>query len=55
MDIPMPVTDGLDATARILAADPATRLLMEPHARDRAQLIIVADESGLVTPQSPAA
>ena len=31
------------------------RLLMKLHARDRAQLIIVAYESGLVTPQTPAA
>ncbi len=28
MDIRMPVMDGLDATARILAADPATKVLM---------------------------
>ena len=31
------------------------RLLMKLRARDRAQLIIVAYESGLVTPQTPAA
>jgi DNA-binding NarL/FixJ family response regulator len=47
--------------ARRLYVSPATakthvaRLLMKLDARDRAQLIIVAYETGLVTPQSPAA
>jgi DNA-binding NarL/FixJ family response regulator len=47
--------------ARRLYVTPATakthvaRLLMKLDARDRAQLIIVAYESGLVTPQKPVA
>ena len=47
--------------AKRLYVSPATakthvaRLLMKLDARDRAQLIIVAYETGLVTPQSPAA
>jgi DNA-binding NarL/FixJ family response regulator len=47
--------------AQQLYVSPATakthvaRLLMKLDARDRAQLIIVAYESGLITPQTPAA
>ena len=47
--------------AQRLYVSPATakthvaRLLMKLHARDRAQLIIVAYESGLITPQRPVA
>jgi DNA-binding NarL/FixJ family response regulator len=47
--------------AQRLYVSPATakthvaRLLMKLDARDRAQLIIVAYESGLITPQTPAA
>ena len=47
--------------AQRLYVSPATakthvaRLLMKLNARDRAQLIILAYESGLVTPQTPAA
>ena len=47
--------------AERLYVSPATakthvaRLLMKLNARDRAQLIIVAYESGLITPQTPAA
>jgi DNA-binding NarL/FixJ family response regulator len=44
--------------ARRLVVSPATakthvsRILMKLHARDRAQLVVIAYESGLVTPQS---
>ena len=68
MDIRMPHLDGLEATrgwsnaeiAERLYLSPATakthvgRLLTKLLARDRTQLVVIAYETGLVTPSGPA-
>jgi CheY-like chemotaxis protein len=52
MDIRMPGLDGLPAT-RAVGGDPAphvSRAMIKLGARDRAQLVVYACESGLVRP-----